>query len=102
MSERHPFLTSSQVFPAKLALSFPLTYHYLGGVRHIVRPAKRAPAAPCALRQTHPHSPADDFSPVNSQVWDMTTMGIDNESADTSSKALFAASAVAAAAVAAM
>ena len=88
--------------PLKFGVAFPIVYHTLGGFRHLVRAGF---AMSDNLRSLPPgqagltcRSAAACHGP---QIWDYTLRGIDNQSADTSSKALLAVSFAASAALAA-
>jgi succinate dehydrogenase (ubiquinone) cytochrome b560 subunit len=77
--------------PLKFGVAFPIVYHSLAGYRHLVRTRQGRAQNTLGMH-------ADVAMCV--QVWDMTLKGIDNASADKSSKALFAASLAASAALA--
>ena len=86
------------MIPLKFCVSFPLVFHTLGGYRHLVRtpPECIRFLADCSQPLTHTHPLARAWL----QFWDFTQRGIDNASADASSKALFAGSFAASAALA--
>jgi len=91
--------------PIKFSLAFPIIFHTLSGFRHLVRAwLARSLQRGAARRRARRELRLEGRSPRAraAQIWDYTLRGIDNQSAELTSRALFATSLVSAAAAAAM